>query len=433
MTALAQDPRFKFAEGDPAAPRSCSSSRTASPGSARRCRARSPRWSRANLEVRRLPLAEEPGAPTAYGGSGSKDGTIPGKMWINLRTTELHRKYTLPTLVHHETIPGHVWEGEHSNQLPLIRSILAFNAFSKAGRSTAEQLADELGAYDDNPAWRLGYLRIRRSAPAGWWSTPDSTPSAGPGSRASTSSSERNGDNPEEGRGEIDRYCSWPGRPAATRSGHSEIVRQRSRAQQALGAATTCARSTTRWSTGGNVPLDVLARTSTATSPRRAAKAPQRARRSPFTSTGERALSRPCLRRSFPPLAEQPVEVGPLDPCCAATRRCRRQPSAQPRGRAARCSPNRVLRPPASLARVLRKGYPFAAGHTSPVGRLHLDLEHARADAHDIGARWRTTVSRRRRRLRPSPCRIASSAVEFQDHEPLVGLAPEAGVGRGSL
>ena len=45
---------------------------------------------RGNLEVRRLPPEEEPGAPGAYGGAGSIDGTIPGKFWINLRTTDLH-------------------------------------------------------------------------------------------------------------------------------------------------------------------------------------------------------------------------------------------------------------------------------------------------------------------------------------------------------
>ena len=31
---------------------------------------------RGNVEVRRLPLAEEPGAPGAYGGPGSIDGSV---------------------------------------------------------------------------------------------------------------------------------------------------------------------------------------------------------------------------------------------------------------------------------------------------------------------------------------------------------------------
>src|SRR3546814_6350852 len=80
------------------------------------------------LEVRRLPLAEEPGAPGAYGGAGSKDGSIPGRMWINLRTTDLHRRYDVPDLVFHETIPGHVWEGEfrseeHTSELQSLMRI----------------------------------------------------------------------------------------------------------------------------------------------------------------------------------------------------------------------------------------------------------------------------------------------------------------------
>ena len=111
------------------------------------------------MEVRRIPPAEEVGAPGAYGGAGSKDGSIPGRFWINLRTTDLHRKYDLADLTYHETIPGHVWEGEYSNRLPLIRSILAFNPFSEGWALYGEQIADELGAYDGFEVGRLGYLR----------------------------------------------------------------------------------------------------------------------------------------------------------------------------------------------------------------------------------------------------------------------------------
>src|SRR3546814_15926055 len=80
-------------------------------------------------------------------------------MWSNPRTPDLHRKYDRPTLVHHESIPGHVWQGEYANRLPLIRSILAFNAYSEGWALYGEQLADELGAYDDDPVGRLGYLQ----------------------------------------------------------------------------------------------------------------------------------------------------------------------------------------------------------------------------------------------------------------------------------
>src|SRR3569623_602730 len=116
------------------------------------------RRGKGNLEIRRLPLAQEPGAAAAYGGPGSHDGTIPGRIWVNLGDPSIHNKVTIPDLVFHEGIPGHVWQGEYAQQLPLIRSILAFNAYSEGWALYAEQLADELGMYDDDPAGRLGYL-----------------------------------------------------------------------------------------------------------------------------------------------------------------------------------------------------------------------------------------------------------------------------------
>ena len=212
------------------------------------------------LEVKRLPLAEEPGAPGAYGGAGSKDGSIPGRMWINLRTTDLHRKYDLADLTYHETIPGHVWEGEYSNRLPLIRSILAFNAFSEGWALYAEQLADELGAYDDFKVGRLGYLQslafraCRMVVDTGLhhkrWSR----------ERAVDFFVERNGSKREEVESEVDRYCSWPGQACGYKLGHSEIVRQRGRAQAAMGSAYDFKGFNDAVILGGNAPLDVLAK-----------------------------------------------------------------------------------------------------------------------------------------------------------------------------
>ena len=259
MTALGTDARFKFAEGDPGRAEIMDFIHDRIDW----IRARMPRaFTRivdAKLEVRRLPLAEEPGAPAAYGGSGSKDGTIPGKMWINLGSTDLHRKYDVPTLVHHETIPGHVWEGEYSNRLPLIRSILAFNAFSEGWALYAEQLADELGAYAEHPAWRLGYLQdqafraCRLVADTGLhakrWSR----------EQAIRFFMERNGNKRAQIESEVDRYCSWPGQACGYKVGHTEIVRQRVRAKAALGDAYDLRFFNQAVVEGGNAPLDVMA------------------------------------------------------------------------------------------------------------------------------------------------------------------------------
>src|SRR6185503_19914037 len=156
MQALAKDPRYQFSEGDKGRAEIMAFIQNRLDW----VRAQMPRAFKTlvtpNMEVKRMPPAEEPGAPGAYGGPGSIDGTIPGKFWINLRTTALHSRYSLADLTYHEAIPGHVWQGEYAQQLPLIRAMLSFNAYSEGWALCAEQMADELGAYDDFVVGRLG-------------------------------------------------------------------------------------------------------------------------------------------------------------------------------------------------------------------------------------------------------------------------------------
>ncbi|MEA1071347.1 DUF885 domain-containing protein [Sphingomonas sp. LY160] len=260
MTALSNDPRYKFAPGD----KGRAEIMAFIEERLRIIRAQLPRGFRTlvrgNLEVRRLPPEEEPGAPGAYGGAGSIDGSIPGKFWINLRTTDLHRKYDLPDLAHHEAIPGHVWQGEYSNQLPTIRAMLAFNAYSEGWALYAEQLADELGVYDDFVVGRLGYLQslafracrlvVDTGLHAKRWTREQ-------GVRYFV---ETNGSKPEEVASEVDRYCSWAGQACGYKVGHSEIVRQRGLAQAALGPRYDLRDFNDAVVKGGNVPMDVLAK-----------------------------------------------------------------------------------------------------------------------------------------------------------------------------
>jgi uncharacterized protein (DUF885 family) len=214
---------------------------------------------RPNMEVRRLPLEEEPGAPGAYGGAGSIDGKIPGRFWINLRTTKLHSRYSLPDLTFHEAIPGHIWQGEYTRNMPLVRQILAFNAYSEGWALYAEQLADELGAYENDAVGRLGYLQslafracrlvVDSGLHAKRWTR----------EQAVRYFVDTNGSNPEEVASEVDRYCSWPGQACGYKVGHREINRQRERAQEVLGAQFDLKAFNDAVVLGGNVPLDVLA------------------------------------------------------------------------------------------------------------------------------------------------------------------------------
>jgi uncharacterized protein (DUF885 family) len=260
MKALARDPRYKFSEGDKGRAEIMAFIQER----LKLIRAQLPRafhtMVKGNLEVRRLPPAEEPGAPGAYGGSGSIDGKIPGKFWINLLTTDLHRKYDLPDLAAHEAIPGHVWQGEYANKLPLIRAMLSFNAYSEGWALYAEQLVDELGVYDDFPEARLGYLQslafraarlvVDTGLHAKRWSRQQGVDYF----------VDVNGSNPQEVASEVDRYCSWPGQACGYKVGHSTINRLRDHAKAELGSKFDLRFFDDAVVLGGNVPMDVLAK-----------------------------------------------------------------------------------------------------------------------------------------------------------------------------
>ena len=217
------------------------------------------RLARGNLEIRRMPLAQEPGAPAAYGGPGSIDGTVPGKVWVNLGDPAIHNRVTIPDLVFHEGVPGHVWQGEYAQQLPLIRSILAFNAYSEGWALYAEQLADELGMYDDDPAGRLGYLMglawraVRLIVDTGIHAMGWSRERALAEIIAATGMPRANAES------EVDRYCAWPGQACGYEVGRAEIVALRDRARAALGVRFDLRDFDQAVVEGGNVPLDVLA------------------------------------------------------------------------------------------------------------------------------------------------------------------------------
>ena len=260
MQALAKDPKYKFSEGDKGREeiKAYIQERLA------KIRAVLPRAFNSlvpgHLEVRRMSPEQEPGAPAAYGGAGSIDGKIPGKFWINLRTTDLHSKYSLPDLAAHEAIPGHVWQGEYANKLPLIRTLLAFNAYSEGWALYAEQLVDELGVYDDFPVGRLGYLQsiafrccrlvVDSGMHAKRWTR----------QQGIEFFVQRNGSNPLEVASEIDRYCSWPGQACGYKVGHSTINRLRNKAKAELGAKYDLRAYDDAVVLGGNVPMDVLAK-----------------------------------------------------------------------------------------------------------------------------------------------------------------------------
>jgi uncharacterized protein (DUF885 family) len=257
MQALQKDPRYRFADND----KGRADVMAFIQERLRLIRAKMPQafntLVRGNLEVRRLPPEEEPGAPGAYGGAGSIDGSIPGKFWINLKPGFEHTRYDLPSLTHHEAIPGHVWQGEYANKLPLIRTLLAFNAYSEGWALYAEQLADELGVYEGFEVGRLGYLNSIAFRAARLVVDTGLHHKRWTREQARAFFLQAVGD---PNASEVDRYASWPAQALGYEVGHQEINRQRDKAKAALGSRYDLKAFNDAVVLGGNVPMDVLAK-----------------------------------------------------------------------------------------------------------------------------------------------------------------------------
>ncbi len=210
------------------------------------------------LIVKRVPPAIQNGAPNGYAGPGSMDGSQPGIYYINLKDTGIWPRYALPTLTFHEGIPGHIWQGEYSFRLPLIRSLLAFNAYSEGWALYAEQLGQELGAYDGDPLGQIGFLQsmnfracrlvVDTGIHAKRWTFEQALRwfQEGTGMTAAQLTSE------------LQRYCAMPGQACGYKMGHNEINRLRTRAQTALGARYDLKAFDDVVVKTGNVPLTLL-------------------------------------------------------------------------------------------------------------------------------------------------------------------------------
>ena len=211
-----------------------------------------------NLIIKRVPVEIEAGAPGGYAAAGTIDGSVPGNYYINLRDTSMWPRFSLATLTYHEGIPGHIWQGEYTYKLPLLRSLLAFNAYSEGWALYAEQLADELGVYEGDPLGELGYLQslsfracrlvVDSGLHAQRWTR----------ARAIQWFAETNGSTVEEVQGEVDRYCAWPGQACGYKVGHSEVNRLREKAKAALGGRFDLRTFDDALVLGGNVPLTLL-------------------------------------------------------------------------------------------------------------------------------------------------------------------------------
>ena len=212
---------------------------------------------KADVQIRRVPPAVELGASSNYV-NGALDGSRPGTYFIELKDTAELPRWLLPTLCFHEAIPGHHLQLsiQQEMQLPFYRLTLQNNAYTEGWALYAEQLAGEMGLYDDDPFGRIGYLHdallraVRLVIDTGLhqerWTR----------ERAVAYFVEQLGDPQSAAVGEVERYCVWPGQACGYMLGKLDILRLRDRWRAARGSDLRPFHDAVL--TSGSMPLAVL-------------------------------------------------------------------------------------------------------------------------------------------------------------------------------
>ena len=192
----------------------------------------------APLEIRRVPPEIQDGASNGYYRRAALDGSRPAIYFINLKDTGDWPKYTLPTLSYHEGVPGHHLQisiAQESKDIPTLRKLGFFSAYSEGWALYAEQLANELGVYDNDPLGRAGFLQsflfraARLVVDTGLhtkrWSREQATDYMVQTTGFARPRSQR----------EVERYCVLIGQACSYKVGHTAWTRARDEAKRTLG------------------------------------------------------------------------------------------------------------------------------------------------------------------------------------------------------
>ena len=188
------------------------------------------------LDIRAVPVEIQDGASNGYYNIGSIDGGRPAIYWINLKSVGDWPKYSLPALTYHEGNPGHHLQGSYaqaSGDLPMLLRNNFISSYGEGWALYAEQLADELGAYKGLE--RAGYLQsflfraARLVVDTGIhhkrWTREQATDYMVATTGFARPRSQR----------EVERYCVLIGQACSYKIGHTAWVKNRAKAQAALG------------------------------------------------------------------------------------------------------------------------------------------------------------------------------------------------------
>lgn len=214
-----------------------------------------------DVEVRAFPVEIQEGASGGQYTPPSVDGSKPGIYWINLRDMKANPKFSLKTLTFHEANPGHHWQVSLNlaqQELPFLRRIAPYNAYTEGWALYAEKVAEEMGLYQNDPFSNLGRLQaelfraVRLVVDTGLhhkrWSR----------ERAIQYMREMTGSAESDVTSEIERYMAWPGQALGYKLGMLKILALREKSRKVLANRFDLAEFHDLILLGGAVPMKLL-------------------------------------------------------------------------------------------------------------------------------------------------------------------------------
>ncbi|WP_129777266.1 DUF885 domain-containing protein [Peristeroidobacter soli] len=211
------------------------------------------------LLVKRIPIAIENGAPGAFYSDGV--GGAPGTFSLNLKSPAELPLWRLPTLTHHEGIPGHHFQFSvlrSAGELSLFRRLVRFSAYTEGWALYAERVADELGIYEKNAAGRIGLLQSELFRAARIVVDTGIHHHRWTREQAVNWMVENAGERQLSTEREIDRYCVYPGQACSFMVGATEIRAAREAARQKMAGRFDVRLYHDLVLRSGPVPIDVL-------------------------------------------------------------------------------------------------------------------------------------------------------------------------------
>ena len=213
------------------------------------------------VEVRAFPEEVQDGSPGGMYTPPAIDGSKPGIYWINLRDMKANPRFGLKTLTYHEASPGHHWQAAlnmDQTSMPFLRRIAPYNAYAEGWALYSEQVAFELGLYENDPFGNLGRLQaelfraVRLVVDTGLhhkkWTR----------EQAISYMSEQTGTAKSDVIAEIERYMAWPGQALGYKLGMLKILSLREKAKARLGEQFDLSEFHDVVLLGGSVPMTVL-------------------------------------------------------------------------------------------------------------------------------------------------------------------------------